>query len=138
MGVNPRVIARDTVIFWDHVPQRLPRGLVIDVPPGSALEAAIGADRLAPLGAHTPLAMQEAPARGGGKSGTSNGPQVDAGEAPSARVPSAEPPARPPEEEKPKAAEPHVKQPPAHPAKAAPRRRPAARKPRSEGEPDGS
>lgn len=54
MGLNPRVVALDTYIHWDHVTQRLPRGLVIDVPPGSPLEAAIGADRLAPLGAITP------------------------------------------------------------------------------------
>jgi len=54
MGIYPRVIAVDTVITWDHVFQRLPRGQVIDVPPGSALEAAIGLDRLVPLAAVTP------------------------------------------------------------------------------------
>lgn len=51
MAGSPRVVTVDTVIQWDGVSQRLPRGQVIDVPPGSKLEAAIGLERLVPLGA---------------------------------------------------------------------------------------
>lgn len=50
MGANPRIVAVETWIQWDGVSQRLPRGQVLDVVPGSALERAIGADRLVPLG----------------------------------------------------------------------------------------
>jgi hypothetical protein len=58
MGIYPRVVAADTVFYWDHVLQRLPRGLVLDVAPGSALEAAIGADRLSPLAAHSDVPVK--------------------------------------------------------------------------------
>lgn len=51
MGANPRVVTADTTFRWDGAMQRLPRGQVINVPAGSALEAAIGLDRLIPLGA---------------------------------------------------------------------------------------
>lgn len=51
MGANPRVVTADTTFRWDGAMQRLPRGQVIDVPAGSQLEAAIGLDRLIPLGA---------------------------------------------------------------------------------------
>ncbi len=49
MGANPRVVTQERHITWDGVTQRLPRGQVLDVPPGSALEREIGADFLAPL-----------------------------------------------------------------------------------------
>jgi hypothetical protein len=58
MGANPRVVTADTTFRWDGAMQRLPRGQVIDVPAGSQLEAAIGLDRLIPLGAK---AAQPAP-----------------------------------------------------------------------------
>jgi hypothetical protein len=49
MAGNPRVVIRDIPLTWDGVSQRLPRGQVMDVTPGSALEAAIGRDNLVPL-----------------------------------------------------------------------------------------
>lgn len=54
MGANPRIVTAETWIQWDGVSQRIPRGQVMDVTPGSALEAAIGLDRLRPLGAVAP------------------------------------------------------------------------------------
>jgi hypothetical protein len=65
MAASPRVVTADTRIMWDGVPQRLPRGQVIDVPPGSALEEAIGTENLVPLGATAtsrPAAEPAAPA----------------------------------------------------------------------------
>ena len=50
MGISPRVVTQDVTIAWDGVTQRLPKGQVIDVAPGSPLEAAIGLHRLVPLG----------------------------------------------------------------------------------------
>jgi len=49
MGISPRIVTQDVTITWDGVPQRLQRGQVIDVVPGSPLERAIGAGRLVPL-----------------------------------------------------------------------------------------
>jgi len=49
MAVSPRIVTADRQIFWDGVTQRLPKGQVLDVPPGGALEAAIGRDYLVPL-----------------------------------------------------------------------------------------
>jgi hypothetical protein len=46
MSAYPRVVAADTTFMWGGAEQRLQRGQVIDVAPGSKLEAAIGADRL--------------------------------------------------------------------------------------------
>lgn len=54
MGANPRIVTAETWIQWDGVSQRIPRGQVMDVTPGSALEAAIGLDRLRPLGTVAP------------------------------------------------------------------------------------
>lgn len=51
MGANPRIVTEDVTFQWDGVSQRLPRGQVMDVTPGSALERAIGVQRLRPLGA---------------------------------------------------------------------------------------
>jgi hypothetical protein len=51
MAGSPRIVTEDRTIEWDGVSQRLPRGQVIDVPPGSKLEDAIGAEHLVPLGA---------------------------------------------------------------------------------------
>ena len=65
MAGNPRIVTADVVFTWDHAPQRLGRGTIIDVPAGGALERAIGADRLIPLyGAPpvtVPLASEPAP-----------------------------------------------------------------------------
>lgn len=61
MGISPRVVTEDVTFLWDGVPQRLPKGQVIDVAPGSALERAIGAQRLVPLpgaAAAPPVAAQ--------------------------------------------------------------------------------
>jgi len=51
MSANPRVVAADTVFRWDGALQRLARGTVLDVAPGSALLAAIGPGNLVPLAA---------------------------------------------------------------------------------------
>jgi hypothetical protein len=50
MGTNPRVVTEERWISWDGVAQRLPKGQVMDVPPGSALERTIGREFLVPLG----------------------------------------------------------------------------------------
>lgn len=57
MAGNPRIVTEDTTFFWDGAPQRLPRGQVIDVPPDSALELAIGAHRLVPMFGAPPAAL---------------------------------------------------------------------------------
>lgn len=49
MAANPRVVTEPVTITWDGAPQYLPKGQIIDVPPGSALEEAIGAGRLEPV-----------------------------------------------------------------------------------------
>jgi len=49
MGLSPRVVTEDRLIAWDGVTQRLPKGQVMDVPPDSPLERAIGAEYLVPL-----------------------------------------------------------------------------------------
>ena len=67
MAANPQMVATDITVTWDHVPQRIPRGTVIDVPPQpgatavfsgllaltappmSALELALGPGNLVPL-----------------------------------------------------------------------------------------
>jgi hypothetical protein len=54
MAGNPRIVTHDATFLWDHVTQRLHRGQVIDVPAGSALEMAIGPDKLTPLFGHPP------------------------------------------------------------------------------------
>lgn len=70
MAASPRIVTADVSFTWDNVPWRLQRGQVIDVPPGSALEQAIGASMLVPLAgaeaaaaapqpAETPEAAQE-------------------------------------------------------------------------------
>lgn len=63
MAGSARIVTEDVALFWDGVSQRLPKGQVMDVPPGSALEAAIGLDHLVPLGAVTaqPLTQEAAP-----------------------------------------------------------------------------
>jgi hypothetical protein len=48
--MSPRIVTEDVTFLWDGVTQRLPKGQVMDVPPGSALERAIGLHRLVPYG----------------------------------------------------------------------------------------
>jgi hypothetical protein len=80
MAGNPRTVTQETWFTWDGVPARLPKGQAIDVVPGSALEAAIGRDRLVPLGATSALPPAEPPAK----------------EAPAEKPQEAESPAAPP------------------------------------------
>jgi hypothetical protein len=49
MAASPRIVTEDITITWDNAPQRLAKGQILDVPPGSALEEAIGTHRLAPM-----------------------------------------------------------------------------------------
>jgi hypothetical protein len=60
MGGNPRVVTADVKFTWDHATQRLGRGTIIDVPAGSALEHAIGPERLIPLYGAPPAAVPQA------------------------------------------------------------------------------
>lgn len=57
MAGNPRIVTADATFMWDHAPQRLGRGTIIDVPPGGALERAIGADKLKPLFGAPPVTV---------------------------------------------------------------------------------
>jgi hypothetical protein len=61
MGTNPRIVTEDRQIFWDGVQQRLPKGQQIDVPPGSPLERAIGAEFLVPLPGSAPAVEEATP-----------------------------------------------------------------------------
>ena len=61
MAGNPRVVAVDRWITWDGVRQRLPRGQVMDVTPGSALEREIGRDNLIPRGSDPAPAAEPGP-----------------------------------------------------------------------------
>jgi hypothetical protein len=61
--MSPRIVTENVTFLWDGVTQRLPKGQVMDVPPGSALEAAIGLHRLVPYGAPAPQPpVEETPA----------------------------------------------------------------------------
>jgi hypothetical protein len=42
MAANPRLLASDTTVTWDGVQVFFPKGTIIDVPAGSALETAYG------------------------------------------------------------------------------------------------
>jgi hypothetical protein len=61
MAGNPRTVTQDVIFTWDGVPARLAKGQVIDVTPGSKLEAAIGADKLVPRGSTSALPPAEQP-----------------------------------------------------------------------------
>ena len=61
MAGSPRVVTADVSFTWDGVPWRLQRGQVIDVPPGSPLEEAIGADMLVPMYGAKPAATAPQP-----------------------------------------------------------------------------
>jgi hypothetical protein len=75
MGISPRVVTEARLISWDGVTQRLSKGQVMDVPPGSPLERAIGAQFLVPMpGAEAQApAPEAAAAQGGGVSNSSGG-----------------------------------------------------------------
>jgi hypothetical protein len=83
MGISPRIVTETRLILWDGVTQRLPKGQVMDVPPGSPLERAIGAEFLVPM----PGAEAQAPAPeeaavaafGGGGGGAADSPTVGGG-----------------------------------------------------------
>lgn len=47
MAANPQVVNTDVTITYDGVSQRIARGTVIDVPVGSALATALGANTTA-------------------------------------------------------------------------------------------
>lgn len=49
MGANVRMVNTDTTFTYDGVSQRVQAGTLIDVPPGSALETAIGTGNLTSL-----------------------------------------------------------------------------------------
>ena len=51
MAISLRIVTENVHFTWDGVTQRLPKGQVLDVPPDSALERAIGLENLAPVGA---------------------------------------------------------------------------------------
>lgn len=42
MALNPRRVNTDTTVSWDGGTFRVPRGTIIDCPPGSAMETAYG------------------------------------------------------------------------------------------------
>lgn len=91
MAANPRTVAVETWIEWDGVSQRLPRGQVMDVTPGGALERAIGRDRLVPFGPAPvqPPAEEPAPQAvgGGGGGATDSGtPEVSQSAPPKSRT----------------------------------------------------
>jgi hypothetical protein len=61
MGISPRIVTEDVRFLWDGVSQRLPKGQIIDVVPGSALEQAIGAQRLVPMPGTAPQTLPQEP-----------------------------------------------------------------------------
>jgi len=78
MGLSPRVVTQDRLISWDGVTQRLGKGQVIDVAPGSALEAEIGAQFLVPMPGAEAQALVPA-VFGGGGGGTANSTALGGG-----------------------------------------------------------
>lgn len=49
MAANPQLVNTTTTFTYDGVSQRVSRGTIIDVPPGSALQTAIGGGNLTAL-----------------------------------------------------------------------------------------
>lgn len=49
MTTNPRIVREDVTFEWDGGPARYVRGQIVDIPPDSELEAAVGKDNLEPL-----------------------------------------------------------------------------------------
>jgi hypothetical protein len=54
MAANPRMLSVDTTITWDGVQTFVPKGTIVDVPAGSALETAYGLGNLVALSATSP------------------------------------------------------------------------------------
>lgn len=46
MAANPRIVANDITVVWDGVSTFVPRGTIVDIPAGSAQEAAYGLGNL--------------------------------------------------------------------------------------------
>jgi hypothetical protein len=78
MPASPQIVAQETTFLWDGAPQRLPRGQIIDVQPDSALEAAIGKERLVPLFAARPAPPVEAAAEPPGAAQTAGADETPA------------------------------------------------------------
>ena len=73
MAANPRMLATDTDVAWDGRIRRYPAGTIIDIPPGSALEAAYGGpDNLVDLSGDDSQAISA------GSTGSAAGPAPDA------------------------------------------------------------
>lgn len=49
MGANDRMVTQDIVLTWDGVQQPVRAGTIVDIPAGSALEAAYGLGNLVAL-----------------------------------------------------------------------------------------
>lgn len=49
MAANPQLVNATTNVTWDGVVTRIPRGTIIDVPNGGALQTAIGGGNLTAL-----------------------------------------------------------------------------------------
>ena len=49
MALNPRMVTVNIPVTWDGVTFNVTAGTVVDIPPGSALEAAYGAGNLVAL-----------------------------------------------------------------------------------------
>ena len=54
MAANPRMLAVDTTVVWDGVSTFVPKGTIVDVPAGSALETAYGLGNMVPLSGTSP------------------------------------------------------------------------------------
>lgn len=49
MALNPAMLTQDVDVAWGGVIKHMTRGTIVDIPPGSALEAAYGVDNLVRL-----------------------------------------------------------------------------------------
>lgn len=65
MAANPRIVTTDITVSWDGGTTRVLRGTIVDIPAGSALEAAYGAGNLAVPNAQQ-LSSDSEPVRVGG------------------------------------------------------------------------
>lgn len=50
MASNPRLVAQDTTVAWDGATFLVPKGTIVDIPAGSALETAYGLSNLVSIG----------------------------------------------------------------------------------------
>lgn len=49
MAASPRLVSTDFTLAWDGVQTFVPRGTIVDIPPGSALETAYASGNLVSL-----------------------------------------------------------------------------------------